>query len=103
MTKKRTPDTAAEQHIEEREPAPLYFFPEDSVSDKELREILAGDDQERRLWALSHLLRFAQWEDIWQYVSREEVREHLPNIEMTEKLRAAYARMLGIEELVGSS
>ena len=79
----------------------LYFFPEDDLTAAELESILASDDQERRLWAISHLLRYAQWEDIWRFVSREEVRRVLTEVELPENLRAAWARMLKVEAPVG--
>ena len=52
---------------------------------------------EEKAWVVSHLLRFAQWDDIWTYVSRDEVRELFPKIEMPEKLQAAWARMLKVD------
>lgn len=82
-----------------KEPA-LYFFPEDEITERELREILEDGPAERRAWALSHLLRFAQWDDIWQYVSRDELRQEFDTIELPENLRTAWARMLKIDSAV---
>ena len=80
-----------------REDEPLYFFPDEKVTGAELREILESDDRERRAWAISHLLRYAQWEDIWRYVSRDEVRSMFDDLELG-KLRDAWARMLKVDE-----
>ena len=77
--------------------SPLYFFPEDDVSEARLREILHRGTQAERCWAISHLLRFAQWDDIWLYVSRDEVRDLFHEIELPENLQAAWARMLKVE------
>jgi hypothetical protein len=79
----------------------LYFFPDQSVSESRVRWILKSGSREERAWVISHLLRFAQWDDIWTYVSREEVREIFPVLEMPENLRAAWARMLKVEVPVG--
>ena len=68
----------------------------------ELETILREGTKEERAWAISHLLRFAQWDDIWLYVSREEVREIFPTLELPETLRQAWARMLKIEAPVGT-
>ncbi|REJ74230.1 MAG: hypothetical protein DWQ36_04460 [Acidobacteria bacterium] len=76
----------------------LYFFPEDDVTESQLRRILASGGEDERSWAISHLLRFAQWDDIWLYVSRDEVRQLFESIELPETLRAAWARMLKIED-----
>ncbi|MGH9382418.1 MAG: hypothetical protein ACRD2Z_17690 [Thermoanaerobaculia bacterium] len=88
---KKTPGSADESA------ETLYFFPEDPITEAELKEILAGDDAVRRAWAISHLLRYAEWEDIWSYVDRESVRSIFPSLDLPENLRQAWARMLGVE------
>lgn len=80
---------------------PLYFFPDRDITDQELRSILQGEDRERRAWAVSHLLRYAQWDDIWTYVSREEVREIFADLDLPDNLRIAWGRMLKVEAPVG--
>ena len=74
----------------------LYFFPDAEVTASEFEEALSGDDRERRAWVISHLLRFALWEDIWIHVTRDEVREIFPELDLPESLRTAWARMLKI-------
>jgi hypothetical protein len=79
----------------------LYFFPENRVTEAELRALLASGTRQQRCWVISHLLRFAQWDDIWIYVSRDEVREVFGEVELPENLRSAWGRMLKIEAPVG--
>ncbi len=79
----------------------LYFFPEDDVTESQLRAILEGGSHEERCWAISHLLRFAQWDDIWLYVTRDEVREFFFDVELPENLRSAWGRILKVETPVG--
>ncbi len=81
--------------------APLYFFPDQNVTESELKAILEGPDQSRRAWIISHLLRYAQWDDIWLYVSRDEVREIFAELDLPENLVAAWGRMLKIAAPVG--
>jgi len=75
----------------------LYFFPDQQVSEAKLRWILTEGSQTERHWALSHLLRYAQWDDIWTYASREEVRQALPQLDLPGNLSKAWARMLKLE------
>ena len=75
----------------------LYFFPDREVTEQELRTILSSKDPSKRAWAISHMLRYAQWEDIWTYVGRDEVREIFPELDLPENLQVAWARMLKIE------
>ncbi len=78
---------------------PLYFFPERTVTEAEARAQLAGTPEERAD-VVSHLLRYAQWEDIWTWVDRDEVRILLPNLELPENLRAKWAHLLKVESVV---
>ena len=94
-------DEGQSQADEEKVPETLYFFPESEVTEAELREVLASADSERRAWAISHMLRYAQWDDIWTYVDRDEVREIFSQLDLPENLAQAWARMLKIEAPVG--
>jgi len=76
---------------------PLYFFPDREVTPAELKVILDEGPRDRRAWAISHMLRYAQWDDIWSYVSRDEVREIFAELDLPETLRQAWGRMLKVE------
>ena len=80
----------------------LYFFPDRQVTRAELESLLRDGSESERAWAISHLLRFAQWDDIWLFVSRDEVRQIFPTLDLPETLGQAWARMLKIEEPVGT-
>ena len=75
----------------------LYFFPDRQVTRQQLEQILEDDNEDERAWAISHMLRYAQWDDIWLFVSRDEVRSIFPSLDLPENLRQAWARMLKIE------
>ena len=77
----------------------LYFFPDRPVSEEQARRMLAGSAGERAE-VISHLLRYAEWDDIWRYTSRDEVREIFTALDLPDSLRAAWARMLKIEATV---
>ena len=80
----------------------LYFFPDRQVTRRELESLLSDGSESERAWAISHLLRYAQWDDIWLFVSRDEVREIFPSLDLPETLAQAWARMLKIEEPVST-
>lgn len=103
MTDERPEDEAPETPPADSEPEEegLYFFPEEGVTEEELERILEEGPKERRAWAISHLLRYAEWSDIWLYVTRDEVREIFSELDLPENLRIAWARHLKIETPVG--
>ena len=77
--------------------ASLYFFPDQPVSAEELRRLLSEGSPERQAWAISHLLRSADWEDIWTFTSRDQVRNRFATLDLPASLRAAWARILKVE------
>ena len=91
-TPNKPPDTSDAEY--------LYFFPDHQVTRAELETLLRDGSESERAWAVSHLLRFAQWDDIWLFISRDQVREILPTIDLPETLSQAWARMLKTEEPV---
>ena len=78
----------------------LYFFPDQKITEAEFLHLLHKGTPEQRAWVVSHLLRYAQWDDIWTYVTRDEVREIFPTLDLPENLRNAWGRMLKIEATV---
>lgn len=79
----------------------LYFFPEQSVSQQQFERILREGTPAERAWAISHLVRYAVWDDIWHWTTRDEVRALLPQLELSDSLRSALARMLKVDATVG--
>lgn len=75
----------------------LYFFPDEPVTAEELHGLLRDGSPERQAWAISHLLRYADWEDIWSFTTREQVRQHFADLDLPTSLRVAWARMLKVE------
>ena len=82
------------------EPQPLYFFPDRPVSEEEARRMLSEGSPAERAEIISHLLRYADWDDIWRFVSRDEVRQVFPDLDLPESLRRAWGRMLKVEAVV---
>jgi hypothetical protein len=78
-------------------PEYLYFFPDKQVTEEEARRLLRHGTNEQRAWVISHLLRYAVWDDIWTYVTRDDIREFLPGLELSENLRSAWGRILKVE------
>ncbi|MFN7940471.1 MAG: hypothetical protein U0X73_02640 [Thermoanaerobaculia bacterium] len=75
----------------------LDFLNDPALSAVEFRRMLHEGPPEKRAWAVSQLIQFAEWDEIWQYVSRDEVRDLLPQLELPENLRLAWARILKSE------
>lgn len=82
----------------DRREEPLPFIPDRPVTPSELRRLLAEGTREARAWAVSRLLLYADWDEIWTFVTRDEVIGLFGDLELPPALRAKWARMLRIEE-----
>jgi hypothetical protein len=80
----------------------LAFIPDRPMSEAQLRRLLAEGSPEMRAWAVTRLLQFAEWDEIWAYVTRDQVGELFPLLDLPPKLRAAWARLLRLDEAVPS-
>jgi hypothetical protein len=74
----------------------LDYFPDREMTTSGLRRLLRDGSLEERAWAVTHLLQFAAWEEIWTFVSRDEVRALFPMLTLPPNLRRAWARLLEI-------
>jgi hypothetical protein len=79
----------------------LYFIPDRQMTARDLRRILREGTPADRAFVIAQMLRYAQWDDIWSFVSRDDVREIFPELDLPESLRTAWGRMLKVEVEVG--
>jgi hypothetical protein len=76
----------------------LAFIPERAMTAEQLRKLLADGSEESRAWAVTRLLLYAEWDEIWHFVSREQVTALFSRLELPPALRTAWARILHLEE-----
>jgi hypothetical protein len=82
----------------ERREEPLAFIPDRQVTPTELRRMLSDGPRDARAWAVSRLLLYADWDEIWTFVTRDEVVELFAELDLPEALRAKWAKMLRIAD-----
>jgi hypothetical protein len=63
----------------------LYFFWDYDITEADLRAILQGENEVEKAWAITRLLEAARWEDIWRFITLEDL---LANF---ERLRFRFA------------
>jgi hypothetical protein len=68
----------------------VYFFWDYDLTEEDVREILAGDDVHRRAWVISRILNAARWDDIWKYITVDDIRAHFDLL----RFRLPYLREL---------
>lgn len=75
----------------------LYFFWDYHITDEDLREILRSNNETEKVWAISRLLQSARWEDIWKYITLNDIRQNFNRIQFrTPDPRDLWAHALEI-------
>jgi len=75
----------------------LPFFWDYDLGEEDLRAILAGDDEERKVWVISRLLNAAPWDEIWSYLTVDDIRAHFPRLRFrSSHLRELWAHALEV-------
>ena len=57
-----------------------YFIWDYDISEEQVWEILRGDNETRKVWLISRILQYARWDDIWKYLTLDDVREYFDRI-----------------------
>lgn len=79
----------------------VYFFPDRVVGEAEVRKLLASDSKQDRAEVVSRLLTYAEYDEIWTWVDRVTVRELFDDLDLPDRLRAAWGRNLGLVAKTG--
>ena len=57
-----------------------YFIWDYDINEEQVWEILRGDNETRKVWLISRILQYARWDDIWKYLTLDDVREYFDRI-----------------------
>jgi hypothetical protein len=57
-----------------------YFIWDYDISEEKIWEILRGDDEFYKTWLVGRILQYARWNDIWKYLTLDDVRTHFDRI-----------------------
>lgn len=58
----------------------VYFFWDYDLTEEDVREILRGDDEPRKVWVMSRILNYALYHDIWKYLKLNDVHRYYDQI-----------------------
>lgn len=66
-------------HAQKKRP---YFLWDYDLTEEQVRAILRSDDEVEKAWLITRILEYAKWEDIWRYLSVDDVRESFDRLRM---------------------
>ena len=72
-------------------PGRPYFFWDYDITEDEIHDILRGDNEVERAWVITRILEYARWEDIWRYLTLDDVRKNFEQLGLKPYLRDLWA------------
>lgn len=59
-----------------------YFVWDYDYSEEDVRNMLASDNEIEVDWAITRILEYADWKDIWKYLSLNLIAQHIDHLPM---------------------
>ena len=69
-----------------------YFLWDYNLSEPEVRKILKEGDEFSRRWLAARILESAKYEDVWKYLSLEEILKIFPSLKLKAPVRNAWEK-----------
>lgn len=73
-----------------------YFLWDYDLTKDQIRSILHGDNEVEKLWLTARILTHAKYEDIWQYLTLEDIIKVFPQLRLTPKTKQDWQRALNV-------
>jgi len=73
-----------------------YFLWDYELSDIDVHAILRDGEETERIWLASRILESARYEDVWKYLSLDELRGLFPKLKLKPQVRDAWAYALHV-------
>ena len=73
-----------------------YFIWDYDLTEGDVRRILQGDNEVEKAWLITRILEYAKWDDIWRYLTVDDVRENFERLGMKPYQRDLWAYALEV-------
>ena len=67
-------------HIAPPDRASLYFLWDYNLNAQQVQDLLRAGAAEDKAWLISRILNYARWDDIWRYVTVNDIRKHFDQL-----------------------
>ena len=68
----------------------LYFIWDYDLPLSEFQNILKNKEHARYFWLITRILEYARWDDIWRYLSIDQIKEILPRLKLRPSLKKCW-------------
>ncbi|MFH1188385.1 MAG: hypothetical protein V1652_00895 [bacterium] len=67
-----------------------YFLWDYHLTGADVRRILAGKNEIERQWMMARVLSHARYEDVWKYVTIDQIVREFPKLRMRKEMTEAW-------------
>ncbi len=73
-----------------------YLLWDYALSEEQVHAIMSGDNEVEKAWLITRILEYARWDDIWHYLTVNDVRENFSRLRMKPYQRDLWAFALEV-------
>jgi hypothetical protein len=73
-----------------------YFLWDYDLNENQIRRILHGNNEAEKLWLITRIMTHAKFEDIWQYLTLEDIIKIFPKLRLSPKNKQDWQRALRV-------
>lgn len=73
-----------------------YFLWDYDLTKDQIHAILHGSNEVEKHWLIGRVLTHAKFEDVWHYLTLEDIVRSFPNLRLPEKTKRAWQRALNV-------
>lgn len=73
-----------------------YFLWDYNLTEDGVRQILHGKNDAEKIWLISRILESAKYEDIWRFLSLQEIKKIFPRLKLKKPIKEAWNYALDV-------
>ncbi len=73
-----------------------YFFWDYDITEEEVRAIMRGDDEYRKIWVMSRILEHACFGDVWRYITPSDLRRYFERLQLRPQVRGVWSHAIEV-------
>jgi hypothetical protein len=73
-----------------------YFLWDYNLNEEQINQILHGQNDVEKLWLISRILTHAKFDDIWKYLTAQEIVNVFPKLKLPTKVKRDWERAFNV-------
>lgn len=78
--------------VEQRPP----FLWDYDLTERQVRQLITSGSLVERCWLTERILMQAQWDEIWRYLTPQQIRDLLPHLKLPHSVKDTWERALSL-------